>query len=157
MTIWEDWTSTQDEWVTARYGIQGEMWHYNDDGVPVSDINKWKESIGKKDDASVTLPGIGAHTVLECFIPQKYVSVESKYNYSWAKENGYDKNIIRDEKFVAFPSSAQYETELTKLEDEAFIEIITGKQPVDYFDTFVSEWKAAGGDTMIFPFAASLR
>ena len=149
MTIWEDWTSTQDEWMTARYGIKDEMWHYNDDGVPTSDFNKWKESIGKKDDDSITLPGIGAHTVLECFIPQKYVSIESTYQYSWAKENGYDQNIIRDEKFVAFPSSSQYETELNKIEDEAFIEIITGKKPIDYFDTFVSEWKAAGGDTII--------
>lgn len=149
MTIWEDWTSTQDEWMIARYGNKDEMWHYNDDGVPVSDFNKWKESIGKKDDDSITLPGIGAHTVLECFIPQKYVSIENTYTYGWAKENGYDKNIIRDEKFVAFPSSSQYETELNKLEDEAFIEIITGKQPLDYFDTFVSEWKAAGGDTLL--------
>lgn len=35
---------------------------------------------------------------------------------------------------------------LTKLENEAFVQIITGKEPVDYFDTFVSEWKKQGGD-----------
>ncbi|TBL80547.1 extracellular solute-binding protein [Paenibacillus thalictri] len=35
---------------------------------------------------------------------------------------------------------------LTKLEDEAFIRIIVGDKPVDYFDTFVTEWKKQGGD-----------
>lgn len=35
---------------------------------------------------------------------------------------------------------------LTKLENEAFIRIIVGDKPVDYFDTFVSEWKKQGGD-----------
>ncbi|WP_158289312.1 extracellular solute-binding protein [Paenibacillus flagellatus] len=35
---------------------------------------------------------------------------------------------------------------LAKLENEAFIRIIVGDKPVDYFDTFVSEWKRQGGD-----------
>lgn len=35
---------------------------------------------------------------------------------------------------------------LNKLEDEAFIRIITGDQPLDYFDTFVSEWYKQGGE-----------
>jgi putative aldouronate transport system substrate-binding protein len=35
---------------------------------------------------------------------------------------------------------------LIKLENEAFIRIITGDKPLDYFDTFVSDWKKQGGD-----------
>ena len=31
-------------------------------------------------------------------------------------------------------------------EEKAFMQIIMGEQPVDYFDTFVAEWKAQGGD-----------
>ncbi|MFE5320790.1 extracellular solute-binding protein [Paenibacillus sp. NPDC056579] len=35
---------------------------------------------------------------------------------------------------------------LAKLEDEAFLRIIVGDKPLDYFETFVSEWKKQGGD-----------
>lgn len=38
---------------------------------------------------------------------------------------------------------------LNKLEDEAFIKIVTGEEPVDYFDTFVSTWKSTGGDSIV--------
>lgn len=35
---------------------------------------------------------------------------------------------------------------LTKLENEAFMRIIIGDKPLDYFETFVDEWKKQGGD-----------
>lgn len=35
---------------------------------------------------------------------------------------------------------------LEKLEADTYIQIIMGEQPVDYFDTFVENWKAQGGD-----------
>lgn len=38
---------------------------------------------------------------------------------------------------------------LQDLEEKAFMQIIMGEQPVDYFDTFVSEWKAQGGDAIM--------
>ncbi|WP_334073289.1 MULTISPECIES: sugar ABC transporter substrate-binding protein [Paenibacillus] len=38
---------------------------------------------------------------------------------------------------------------LQKMEQEDFIRIIMGDQPLDYFDTFVSNWKAQGGDQII--------
>ena len=28
------------------------------------------------------------------------------------------------------------------------VAIVTGAQPIDYFDTFVSEWKRLGGDAI---------
>ena len=35
---------------------------------------------------------------------------------------------------------------LTKLEEETFAKIITGKAGLEAFDSFVEEWKASGGD-----------
>ena len=35
---------------------------------------------------------------------------------------------------------------LTKLEDEMFLQIIMGEKPLSYFDEFVTQWKAQGGD-----------
>lgn len=37
---------------------------------------------------------------------------------------------------------------LTKLEDEAFLKIIMGEEPIEYFDTFVKQWKEMGGDAI---------
>ena len=38
---------------------------------------------------------------------------------------------------------------LEKMEDEAFLQIITGAQPVDYFDTFVQQWYDNGGTALL--------
>lgn len=35
---------------------------------------------------------------------------------------------------------------LRKLEDETFLKIIMGNEPVDSFDSFVGKWKSQGGD-----------
>ena len=35
-----------------------------------------------------------------------------------------------------------------ELEQEAFLQIISGEKPVDYFDTFVAEWYANGGKVL---------
>ncbi|MNL86936.1 hypothetical protein D3C87_2158660 [compost metagenome] len=35
---------------------------------------------------------------------------------------------------------------LSKLESETYLKIIYGEKPIDYFDEFVKEWKANGGD-----------
>lgn len=45
---------------------------------------------------------------------------------------------------------------LIKLEEEAFIKIVTGTEPLDYFDTFVSKWKNQGGDEIISEIEAEL-
>lgn len=45
-------------------------------------------------------------------------------------------------------SSTTLKAALDKLEDEMYLQIILGEKPVDYFDEFVSQWKALGGDTL---------
>ena len=38
---------------------------------------------------------------------------------------------------------------LEALEAESFIKIITGAEPIDYFDTFVENWLSQGGQEII--------
>lgn len=38
---------------------------------------------------------------------------------------------------------------LTKLESESYLKIIYGDQPIEYFDQFVEEWRANGGEQLI--------
>jgi len=35
---------------------------------------------------------------------------------------------------------------LEKQENEMYLKIITGEQPIGYFDEFVKSWKSTGGD-----------
>jgi multiple sugar transport system substrate-binding protein/putative aldouronate transport system substrate-binding protein len=46
---------------------------------------------------------------------------------------------------------------LKALEDEMFLKIITGQESIGYFDTFVSRWKAEGGDQIIAEIQALIR
>jgi len=38
---------------------------------------------------------------------------------------------------------------LKKMEEEAYLQIITGAQPLDYFDAFVKEWMSSGGEALL--------
>ena len=49
---------------------------------------------------------------------------------------------------MAMPSSDIYWDELEKMRIQAYNDIIQGIKPVDYFDTFVEEWIANGGQTI---------
>jgi hypothetical protein len=49
---------------------------------------------------------------------------------------------------VVTPSYNDYWTELKKMKDETYINIITGIQPVDAFDNFVRSWYTQGGQTI---------
>jgi putative aldouronate transport system substrate-binding protein len=60
----------------------------------------------------------------------------------------FDYNVATDFIWTLPTDVAELTTSLNTLEAEAFASIITGKQPVDYFDTFVSEWKKQGGDQL---------
>ena len=49
---------------------------------------------------------------------------------------------------VALPSANDYVGELVTYRDETWINIITGQLPIDYWDTFVEEYMALGGDVL---------
>lgn len=45
-------------------------------------------------------------------------------------------------------SSPSLKPTLDKLEDQMYLQIIIGEKPVEYFDEFVAQWKALGGDIL---------
>jgi len=53
-----------------------------------------------------------------------------------------------NELYVALPSSSDYKEELKTYRDETWINIITGELSIDYWDTFVEEYMALGGDVL---------
>jgi len=58
---------------------------------------------------------------------------------------------IMTDLFLGAPTKTMISSQaaLDTMEQEAFTNIIAGNKPVDYFDTFVKEWMAAGGQQII--------
>lgn len=71
------------------------------------------------------------------------------YDFAWYEEfmkdfnQGYISAI-----YGTLPSNAMYATECNKILNEGYIAIITGEQPLDYFDTMVEQWYNAGGTVL---------
>jgi putative aldouronate transport system substrate-binding protein len=67
----------------------------------------------------------------------------------WAEELGFDQPMgIYNKLPSATESTSTYFADLEKLQMETYINIITGKVPVDAFDQFVKDWYARGGQTL---------
>ncbi len=71
------------------------------------------------------------------------------YDFAWYDafmadfNQGYTNAI-----FGALPSNAMYATECNKILNEGYIAIITGQQPLEYFDDMVKAWEGAGGNVL---------
>lgn len=130
---------TPERYAEFYYGKEGEMWEYDEDGVP--------QPIGVYVDPK-EMAKVGAHYGLVMFSTIEAHSLLNKKGVAWAEENGFDKNGQTNKLLITLPSESLYKTELKKLENEMAIDIITGAKPVDYFDEFVTQWKAMGGETL---------
>ena len=59
-----------------------------------------------------------------------------------------DANYRASEKKYLGDGDGEIPQTLRSLEKKAFIQIIMGKKPVSYFDSFVEDWYRKGGDSL---------
>lgn len=123
-------------YVTAMYGIRGEDWDYNEQGVPIS--NKG---------GSLALERMGANNVMESLELPEFTEKKA-FSLPFAEQYRFDVGGIRNQLQTALPGQTKYEAELRKLQERAYISIITGDKPLDYFDEFVRQWKSGGGEQL---------
>ena len=57
-------------------------------------------------------------------------------------------NVIKPAFSFTTESMADLKANLDTLEQTTFLKIVTGEQPVDSFDQFVTDWYAQGGQQM---------
>lgn len=72
----------------------------------------------------------------------------ARLNAALLLAGGY-KEVRSDPSAVRFYSVDPNWPSLKKMEEEALLLIITGAQPVDYFDTFVQQWNESGGAALL--------
>ncbi len=62
----------------------------------------------------------------------------------------YENNLVRDVAYYGTTETMiQRWANLETLETETLVKIITGEEPIEYFDEFVETWRSMGGDTII--------
>ncbi|HML47613.1 MAG TPA: hypothetical protein PKE04_12785 [Clostridia bacterium] len=121
------------------FGIKDVMWEYNADGVPTVKAPYKQEELSMQ----------GAHVLLACIGTLDTNAVMYKYRYDWAIENGFlEGEMMYSDLLAPLPSRSTYWSDLEKLEDEYFTGIITGNEPLEKFDEFVTEWLANGGEIL---------
>ena len=60
-----------------------------------------------------------------------------------------DTEVIKTYYFAETDTMRSMWWKLKEMQKQAYLEIITGEKPVDYFDTFVEQWYEAGGEEIV--------
>jgi putative aldouronate transport system substrate-binding protein len=98
-------------------------------------------------------------------VPEDQFVIASTFYVAYFRAMGLREAMIKDDVLhreypVFFGTTETMKlkwSNLRDLEEQAFIKIITGVEPLDYFDTFVSEWKNLGGDEIIAEIASMVQ
>lgn len=127
-----------DKAMTALFGIKGKHWDMNAAQVPVL-LNKLTNN---------DLSKMGGHLQINPLQLPEWSVKRTQPRIDWGVKNQFDKGLIRNELMTVTPSVSKYSAELSKLQEESYISIITGDKPLDYFDEFVAKWKKNGGEQL---------
>lgn len=135
MLILESVNTDRDLYMFVKYGIEGE--HYQL-------INGEPNTLEGVDPAS-----IGASNMFVPWQSMKLYQSMRPTNYEFANQVvGGHLPSYTNAVTERLPSDGDYKADLDAFQLETYYNIINGTQPVDYFDTFVSEWLARGGETL---------
>ncbi|MGI2295324.1 extracellular solute-binding protein [Paenibacillus sp. GXUN7292] len=130
--------STYENYVTAMYGIEGKHWEFDANKMPAL-----KNGLTSQD-----LEKMGANNVMESLELPEFTAIRNEISANWATDNHYAEGGMVNKLLAPLPSQGKYLTELNKIREEAYISIITGDKPIDYFDDFVKSWRSNGGDKL---------
>ena len=132
-----------DNFYTVTYGKKGETWDYVN-GVPTLfpdfiDFRYVASHGGHNQFQRMQTPEFTTLTPQRFNVYMTTVGLNTHTSGSFP----YESLLI-----LPTPSTSNYKTELDRLENMAYIDIITGARPISYFDQFVTEWRRIGGDIL---------
>ena len=123
----------------------------NDENTVFENYQRLKSAVEAKDSASLPADQIPNYESIMKNLEKPKADIAAYANYLayyvGGSEVGSDKlNKVMPVFYGQTETMAKKGTNLTKLENEAFLKIITGNAPLDSFDDFVEQWKKQGGD-----------
>ncbi len=129
-----------EDYFVSYLGIENEHWEYK------NDIPMVKEEFSAVDSYCAR----GANGMLAFSYASDAYKKANGARFVWAdkqygeiKTHGYTNALID-----VLPSQGDYLDEVTTLLDDAKIAIITGEQPISYYDTVVEQFNSIGGDVL---------
>ncbi len=133
----EAYSSDPEYALLASWGIEGKHYEQIEDGTVRRLEPYQKPSEYTKEGIAVF--ALGSNVELSNQLNKKTFAFSDKY-----KTTGYQDILVP-------PTEAanQYLTDLKTFTLDAYIKIMTGEESVDYFDTFVEEFNAMGGEAII--------
>jgi len=127
------------------YGFEGEHWDKSESGGVIS-REGFASSAERAKIGAANIFSIGGLYPIEW--RTENVDELTKKKYEWAAEKtNYAK--IENNLIVDLEEMTKYSSLLDKTREEVYVEIITGEKPLDYFDEYVKEFLANGGQEMI--------
>lgn len=125
--------------------------HLNNENTVYEGYLRLKSAVEAKDSAGLPADQVPTYDsiVKNLENPKQDIAAYANYlaYYIGGSEVGSDKlNKIEPVFYGQTETMAKKGTNLTKLENETFLKIITGNAPLESFDDFVAQWKKQGGD-----------
>ena len=138
MEIMEWSLSTFDNYLLAGWGVEGKHWEYKEGSKSPSFIG------------DVTFEDVGGGALLRVYSPFEYANMMADRTYmDWKYANELDRYGLNSQLLAPLPSAVKYQEELKKIQEEAFISIITGDKPLDYYDEYLADWWKSGGFSLV--------
>lgn len=131
--------------ITNYYGKEGEGWQWTQDSTGRECV----EALVSDFDEYGFNGWTGTFTFMEEGGSIDFQELRQGEQINWISDltENYPESYT-NHLYTNLSTEAEYKTELDKLLDEGYISIITGEQPLDYFDEMVELWYANGGQEM---------
>ena len=142
LEIMDDYVyGSEENFIASINGIQGEDWEFGADGLMTP--------IGKNAEDANYINTIGGFRNFAFYGPENFPNAQHA-NFlleAYLDNNFYKEGVLHQGRLpsVKTDSEIRLGVELDKIVDEAYIDMITGAQPIDYFDEFVTRWEQTGG------------
>jgi putative aldouronate transport system substrate-binding protein len=152
LKMFEAFATDRDLYITSRIGKRGLQWSYSpqrgDYPLPPYDAPGADQrnllDFGTLDDAYGYYSPCGDPTAFEQDLQPRG---EAAYNMTYSNPAWGFPDLLG--KPDVCPSAGQYIDDLIQFQTIAYIQIIRGDKPIDYFDTFVKEWNRRGGAVLV--------
>jgi putative aldouronate transport system substrate-binding protein len=132
--------SSFDNYLLAGWGVEGEHWEYKE-GSKTPSFIKAADGFGYED--------VGGGALFRVYSPFEYLNkMVNPVVMNWKYENELDKYGLNSQLLAPLPSATKYQEELKKIQEEAFISIITGDKPLSYYDEYMTRWWNSGGKVL---------
>ncbi len=147
LEVYNDIYSSRENFEFANTGERGVVWDYEDAVSTNGKTYKRTAYLGDWKDEEYRKENSFSFNLFTPSFPEAE-KIDTPRD-DWAIPRGFDDQYMPNNRlYVSLPSESKYSAELTKIEEEAYMDIITGAQPIDYFDEFVEKWRASGGEVL---------